>query len=270
MNKNILKKLASDWVVMAQEDIKGKIMSLLRETSATVSDLAECLDVQEVELHRIISNRGVADLSLNTFAKLLIASGNVLEIRPVTEIPPCCHGMQQMNDIPQAPQSDEPHRRNMGGMRTDVPPMRSQHGIDDIIDEEFEAMFGRRRQETPHPREQMRAPVERERREENPTPQPQQERRQPENPFEAKSRAELVDIVRQHLWDTEIDCANAHKNELVAFLSEKDRRIKEYKRIKELENDPKVTEFKNRLKKTFDENPHLRDWAKGVLENLGE
>ena len=56
--------------------------------------------------------------------------------------------------------------------------------------------------------------------------------------------------------------------DLIEFLNEKDKKIKEYKRMKELENDPKIKDFKNRLKDTFANNPHLRDWAKNILSGL--
>ena len=44
--------------------------------------------------------------------------------------------------------------------------------------------------------------------------------------------------------------------------------MSEYKRMKALEEDPKVNEFKNRMRKTLDNNPHLRDWVKRFVGEL--
>ena len=38
--------------------------------------------------------------------------------------------------------------------------------------------------------------------------------------------------------------------------------------MKALEEDPKVNEFKNKMKNTLRTNPHLREWAKKFLGEL--
>ena len=88
------------------------------------------------------------------------------------------------------------------------------------------------------------------------------------SPFESKSTDELVKIIRERLWDSEINLNRASKAELVAFLDEKNKRMTEYKRMKALEEDPKVNEFKNKMRNTLHTNPHLREWAKKFLGEL--
>lgn len=88
------------------------------------------------------------------------------------------------------------------------------------------------------------------------------------SPFESKSTDELVKIIRERLWDSEINLNRASKEELVAFLDEKNKRMTEYKRMKALEEDPKVNEFKSKMKNTLHNNPHLREWAKKFLGEL--
>ena len=85
------------------------------------------------------------------------------------------------------------------------------------------------------------------------------------SPFNFKSKDELAKIIKEHLWDSELDLTTATKEELVEFLDKKNERIQTFKRIHELESDPKVAEFKERLKKTVDENPNLREWTRKFL-----
>ena len=88
------------------------------------------------------------------------------------------------------------------------------------------------------------------------------------SPFESKSTDELVRIIKERLWDSEINLNRASKAELVAFLDEKNKRMSEYKRMRALEEDPKVNEFKSKMKNTLHNNPHLREWAKKFLGEL--
>ena len=88
------------------------------------------------------------------------------------------------------------------------------------------------------------------------------------SPFESKSTDELIRIIKERLWDSEINLNRASKAELVAFLDEKNKRMTEYKRMKALEEDPKVNEFKSKMKNTLHNNPHLREWAKKFLGEL--
>ena len=92
----------------------------------------------------------------------------------------------------------------------------------------------------------------------------------PSSPFASMGTDELVKIIRERLWDSEINLATASKNDLVKFLDEKNKRMAEFKRMKALENDPKVNEFIGRMKTTFKDNPHLRDWVKKILGEVAE
>ena len=88
------------------------------------------------------------------------------------------------------------------------------------------------------------------------------------SPFESKSTDELIRIIKERLWDSEINLNRASKAELVAFLDEKNKRMSEYKHMRALEEDPKVNEFKSKMKNTLHNNPHLREWAKKFLGEL--
>lgn len=51
----------------------------------------------------------------------------------------------------------------------------------------------------------------------------------PSSPFASMGVEKMKDIIRKHLWDTELDINHASREELVDFLTEKDRKIKSLK-----------------------------------------
>ena len=85
MNREKLQSLASEWVRMAKNDIRKKIMDFMREVDTTKRELAYALAISEGELEQILNGNG--EITLTTFAKLLIATGNALEIKPIEETP---------------------------------------------------------------------------------------------------------------------------------------------------------------------------------------
>lgn len=278
MNRQKLQVAASEWVRFAKNDIRNKVIDFMRENDATQRELAYVLGISDGEMEQIV--RGNGEITLTTFAKLLIATGNALEIKPIEETP-----IGGYDNIPEGPMPPLPrpnpftrprmterprfeHPDVIGEPfnRPPFPPFGSAPIFGDLEDhdnneddEENEPMFPPRdargrfiprhkevARETQTPR--------------NPTP--------PTSPFETMSRDKLTDIIRKKLWDSEIDVNRASTSELVKFLEEKDKRMKQYKRMSELENDPKVTEFKNRLKNTVNNNPHLKEWVKKFVSGL--
>ena len=283
MNRQKLQTLASEWVRMAKNDIRKKVIDFIREVDTTPRELAYHLAMSEGELQQIIEGNG--EITITTFAKLLIATGNALEIKPIEETP-----MGDYENIPdeseferplprpnvfERPRPQEMHRPQFTRPTFTrereedfVPPMpeslrkamEERYGSPSQPRDAVGGRFGRPAQPRDEhgrfasPRHEEVAP----------------HHEVPTSPFESKSTDELVKIIRERLWDTEINLNTATKNDLVKFLDEKNKRMSEYKRMKALEEDPKVNEFKNRMRKTLDNNPHLREWVKrfvGELDN---
>jgi hypothetical protein len=89
--------------------------------------------------------------------------------------------------------------------------------------------------------------------------------------FSTMSREQLVNIVREHLWENEIDLANVDHAQLVRFLEAKDRQFEALRSEREnggqgVAIDPSVVQLRDKLKKTLDKNPHLRDFLKDIFE----
>lgn len=278
MNREQLQKLASEWTRMAKNDIRNKVISFMREVDASERELAYVLAISDGELKQILEGNG--EISLSTFAKLLIATGNALEIKPIEDTP-----IGDYENIPSEEEFERPLPRPNVFARPKPQPMQPQFGRPSFsrpthpMHEEDENDFI-----PPMPEELRRAMEERYGR---PVHRPEQPRdeygrfapkhpqmrkeealRREVSPFESKSTDELVKIIRERLWDSEINLNRASKAELVAFLDEKNKRMAEYKRMKALEEDPKVNEFKSKMKNTLHNNPHLREWAKKFLGEL--
>lgn len=249
MNREHLQSLASEWVRMAKNDIRAKVNNFIREVDVTPRELAYHLAISDGEMQQILEGNG--EITITTFAKLLIATGNALEIKPIQETP-----MGVYENMPTEEELQRQIPRPNIFERPKLP--RQQHRpFIPPYPEQLHNMAERRR-ETPqtYGTEERHEEVRRE--------------TVPTSKFAAKSVDELTKIIRERLWDSEIDLTAATKTELVRFLDEKDKRMREYKRMKALEEDPKVNDFKNRMKKTFEDNPHLRDWAKKLLGELTE
>lgn len=282
MNREKLQSLASEWVRMAKNDIRTKIMDFMREVDTTKRELAYALAISEGELEQILNGNG--EITLTTFAKLLIATGNALEIKPIEETPigdfenfPCeefCpthihapnHRVAEefarearenvFNDFSRT--NNRPHfvrpniTRGIDFGEFDFPHMRdNRHNEDDGLDD------------VPQPRDERGRFVPRHRHShEVPSANP--------SPFATMSRDEMIKIITDRLWDTEIDLANSSNAQIARFLEDKNKRIQENKRVRELEADPSVIAFKNKLKESVNNNPHLRDWVQRFASALSE
>ena len=278
MNREQLQKLASEWTRMAKNDIRNKVISFMREVDASERELAYVLAISDGELKQILEGNG--EITLSTFAKLLIATGNALEIKPIEDTP-----ISDYENIPTeeeferplprpnvfARQKPQPMQPQFGrpNFSRPIPPMHEEDGNDFIppMPEELRRAMEERYDRPVHRPEQPRdeygrfAPK-------HPQMHKEEAPRREVSPFESKSTDELVRIIKERLWDSEINLNRASKAELVAFLDEKNKRMTEYKRMKALEEDPKVNEFKSKMKNTLHNNPHLREWAKKFLGEL--
>jgi hypothetical protein len=79
------------------------------------------------------------------------------------------------------------------------------------------------------------------------------------------NRDKLVDIIQNKLWDTEIDVVRSTREQLVRFLEDKNRRLADLQARKEAANDPAVADLKDKIKKTLEDNPHLRNVLKQLI-----
>ena len=254
---------ANGWISQCSADLKGKVEHLLNENDSTPEELAEVINVPVEEIYDILEGES-GNISVETLIKVFMTLGLAVEIKPIEDTPigdyrnvnphvmreprpnpfACPHGNLTPHGRGAHPQmpfpghfahADEPHR-----------PMPQFEGINRPMNHQmpFPGHFAH-------------------------TDEP----RRPSSPFALMNRDELVKIIRNKLWDSEIDINNASNRELVRFLEEKDKRMKEVRneaKNENLERDPQVADFVKRMKQNIKDNPQFRSYMKNFLKNLDE
>lgn len=271
MSKLKLQLLVKEFTDSAKKDIKSALNKFMNETEADAEEVAEALSISDSEIDEILD--GDCNVTLDTLAKILIATGNAFAIKPIEQTPlapqneSVPHGTI-VNDRFHNPY-DEPPKASMPSHMHPHPPIHFPHGFEDPYDEDDdddEPTYEPQRKFHHEPRFPHNAPIfggnvfngARK-------PMPSMEGATNSPIFKAMTRKELVDIITNKLWDTEIDCENASREALVSFLENKDRRVKELKRENELEADPNVKDFIGKLKKSVEGNPKLKDYLKNFI-----
>ena len=243
MNAREIQAAAGGFVQQMISDVRNKLNQFLRESGLTIRQMARDLGLNEDELDRI--QHGDGRVSLETFATLLIANGLVLEVKPISEAPiPTRNGVPvpprgfDDQQLPPPPPGFFDHVRR-GGMPTPGEQPRDARG-------RFMPRSGGPSPAAPRPAAprggQSTAPN-----------------------FAAMEREQLVEIIQNRLWDTEIDVTRASREQLVRFLQEKDRRRIALEERREQESDPAVADLKDKIKKTLEDNPHLRSVLKQLI-----
>ena len=243
MNAREIQAAARGFVQQMKDDVRNKLNQFLRESGLTIRQMARDLGLNEDELDRILHGDG--RVSLETFATLLIANGLVLEVKPISEAPiPTRNGVPvpprgfDDEQLPPPPPGFFDHVRR-GGAPTPGEQPRDARG-------RFMPRSGGPSPAAPRPAAprggQSTAPN-----------------------FAAMEREQLVEIIQNRLWDTEIDVTRANREQLVRFLQEKDRRRIALEERREQESDPAVADLKDKIKKTLEDNPHLRSVLKQLI-----
>ena len=192
-NKAQLNQEASNFISNAGKDLKEKVTSFMEELDITDFELADILGIPESEMDKIM-NGDINTLHINTFAKLLIATNNAIQIIPVEETPIGAYG---------------------NGPRPMVPP---------FVAPPFP--FG-----VPQPQRRVDETLVRPQRK-NEAPNGHQRNvvgNEEENFYRTKTFEQLVSIIKRNLWDSEINLNVATKEQLVKFLANKDRLFKKFK-----------------------------------------
>lgn len=243
MNAREIQAAAGGFVQQMISDVRNKLNQFLRESGITIRQMARDLGLNEDELDRI--QHGDGRVSLETFATLLIANGLVIEVKPISEAPiPTRNGVPvpprgfDDQQLPPPPPGFFDHVRR-GGMPTPGEQPRDARG-----------RF--------MPRSGGPSPA---------APRPAAPRGGASNApdFAAMEREKLVEIIQNRLWDSEIDVTRASRDQLVRFLQDKDRRRIALEQRREQEADPAVTELKDKIKKTLEDNPQLRSVLKQLI-----
>lgn len=104
-NKQELLSMAAEWTRHAANDLREQLIRFMERVGADNQRVSDVLGLTNGEIDQILNGDG--NISISTFAKLLIATGNILEIKPVSAAPRGAFG---------APRGQRPpHGGRMGG-----------------------------------------------------------------------------------------------------------------------------------------------------------
>lgn len=220
-----LVKCANEWLGVARNDLRRKMTEFIENVGASNNEIAHILAISNSELQNILN--GNVNISLDTFAKLLIATGNAIEIKPISQTP-----LKSHRRSPSASANTRQRMPMPGAMP--MPPFMRNGGMP-----------------IPPPHEFGQMPMGEEQNQDEMTPIA---------PLGVRkirvSRRELVDAIIENSLDDEIDLVNSTTDELARFLQHKGVRFgKEAKRQAERPQCTRQQETENRDARTneFDE-----------------
>lgn len=279
-NRAELVSMSKEWTKRAMSDLRGQIISFMENVGTDSEELAYALGITVDELNAIIS--GCGEISLSTFAKILIATDNVIEIKPINATP-----FGRMEEMPNpsmlpiemrsgnvsnerkhvVPQMTTPQPRDSKGRFTKAKPNGSQIPSYD----EFLRMM--KNGEIPEPTDRMRKM--RRMAHGMPIPMPMDTNGlggmpsiKKMNPRTATPqlevpRRELVSTIVDNGWDDQIDIMNSTSAELMEFLMSMGLTPSHFERMKNESaqnnqiNESKKEHIMQMLSDELDKNPHL-------------
>ena len=135
--RNELLRTSAEWTERAKNDIRAQIEKFIEQVETTEDELAYALGISEDEMANILHGDG--DISLSTFAKILIASEHALAIQPIGETPmgDYDHPMPRARRVPPMERPETPHRHNWRDEeeRNDAP---RRNWRDDVESDDFD------------------------------------------------------------------------------------------------------------------------------------
>ena len=273
-SKRELEAVAAQWTARAKEDLRNQMIAFIEANGTNEAELADALAISLNEIDQILNGNG--EISLSTFAKLLIATDNVIEIKPAAVMRQQFGGC--MPHAPQGgypmPQGRTPQGRRPMPQRGDMPfppmgegmPMPPMEGFPfPPMGEEmpqaprFGGMPGmnKRMKKASQPNRLPNGRFA-------PKNQSQVQRvRLDELELDELGKNELLDIIRQNHWDSEIH-AEAKRGELIEFLNWKIEN-QDASEMTEAPQDDENAKIARMLAEEVARNPHLKEMVKKYL-----
>ena len=215
-----LLEVARDNANQLKTNLRHAINDFLRSQQASEEELAYVLGITNDEMNQII--RGDGNVTVDVLSKLLVATDMAVEIKPIGFTPLGAYG----REMPRSGGFGGPGGRfPMPPMGPDGRPLPPPPGF-----MPREGLFGRKprnndREEVPM--ETTKQPRDARGRfaskRHQPVPTPTLQRREEPNPYDALNDDELINIIRQNIWDGEIDIDHATHRQLAEFVANKER-----------------------------------------------
>lgn len=229
MTKEQLSAKTNEVYSLAVNDIQEQLLSFVKTSSLSFNEIAEVMGVSTQELTQLLFKKDKA-ITFRQFIQILVLTDNSLIVRPIEEV------IAEKNQLSM---EDDDDITNMPPLYEQPSTTEDTHCMKDPINydpcqEEGDDIpkyntFPKRGSSKPN--------------------------------FEAMERDELIKIVRNKLWESEISL-DASKEELVKFLNDKDEQFKINQYIESLENDDKIQSFISKLRQVSKEDPNFRKYIR--------
>lgn len=240
--KSEIERISSEFLGRAINDMRARISRVQEKTRCSVEEIADHICVIPEEVEAILE--GSSDISFETFVKLLVATDNAIEIKPIGATP-----FGSYDAIPREASAFHP------GMMP-PPPMGPAFFRPEVNPHEAPRHHGTH--EVP---DGMRHP----------------------DKYSNLSLDELKDIIRSKLWDSEVNINTRNRDELVGFLKAKERQFNAYRAAarkptreeparQRPEREDRTSEdvasaIASKLKDQAAKNPRLMELLKKILED---
>ena len=284
-NREQLVAMSREWTNRAINDLRSQIIAFIEAHGTSKEELAHALTISTDEITRILN--GNADITLSTFAKILIATDNVIEIKPIEATPfGRFKNMPNPTKMPMGMRNPRlAAQRQRGGMPfgEELPTPQSQprdkngrfvstkgRGTAEPIPSYEDFMHMMENGEIPAPPMGMqpmgcRKPHGMRARH---TMSPMETPFVNEEVVVTPPRRELVATIVDNGWDDAIDIMNSTSEELMAFLESMGLSRSHFERMANAEttatplNESKKDAIMQMLSEELDKNPHLFEQVK--------
>lgn len=210
-------QVVSDVKNRIKSDICSKMQNFFASHNKTVEEFSHFTQADSHDVRNVLN--GNANISLDSFIKMMVATGNAIEVRSL--VPP--HMMRQNVCENNFNHCQHTNHCNVNNCNEEVED-NFENEDDEIIDE---CSFS-------------------------------------EMELHTKTREELVDLVFEMGWETEIDMCRATRSALINFLSSKQRELDEEfengcGEMPTCENDSDTERIMQKMQSLFTNNPQLRE-----------
>ena len=244
-NSQELDNAARSWAAQAKADIQRQINEFKRTTRMSGEDLATMLGMSPNQISNFMNSGAI-----ETFAKLLIASGNVLEVKPINEAmkdgfmptPPPHFGRGEMPRNPRFGRHEgaiPPPPFYPMPTAEDNEPSENRNGGDGIFDTFFS---GKDTNESDEEREIVKSFIDN---------------------IDNATRKDLVNFIYDKELGDEIDCLRASDEELVDFI--KDTFAED--EVEEEDGGNAYDNFLGLLQQEIDKHPNLKGRISDIVNN---
>ena len=242
-NSQELDNAARSWAAQAKADIQRQINEFKRTTRMSGEDLATMLGMSPNQISNFLNSGAI-----ETFAKLLIASGNVLEVKPINEA--MKNGF--MPTPPRFERDEMPRHPRFGRHEGAIPPppfypMPTAEDNEPItIDGPYDKFFSSNdTNESEEERESVKSFIDN---------------------IDNATRRDLVNFIYDKELEDEIDCLRASDEELVNFIKDTFAEY-EVEEVEEEGGDNAYDNFLGLLQQEIDKHPSLKGRISDIVNN---